>query len=141
LGWKQGQSSVEAIIVGTVLLGLLLATFANIIQRNQDIDRFSGMEKDRQNCNSIASKITAINSSKGYSEAKMMALEEEARVENGGVVVGNASCSYTGEARRQDSETGFAEDKPGFDLEQGVVYLVKELEGRAVFCVHGEDWC
>jgi len=145
LGVK-GQSSLEAVIVGGVLLALLLATSIGIIQRNSDVENFSALERDRLECTEIASKIAKIVSTKGYAETIVQGLEKTASVEKGSIVVGSISCRYAGRTWMQTGNATYAADGlDGFLIEQGKTYVLKSLALEnmkgAAFCEHGQDWC
>ena len=128
-----GQVAVEIILIAVVLLGLLLATAYVMVQRNNDINRISTLQRDSLKCDSIASTITSFASNGGYSEATVSGLEKNVRIEKGSVIVGDISCSYKGDVwfKEEAEEEKSAQD--GFTLEIGKEYWIKKIGEKVMF--------
>ena len=125
---NQGQTSIEIMMIVIILLGLLLATAYIMVQKNNDINRISIIQRDTQKCDSIASKITRLSSNTGYGKEIVTNLENNVRIEKGSVIVGNISCSYKG-----DVWFGETSAQEGFDLLKGGIYSVKKTGEKVEF--------
>ena len=121
---NRGQTSLEIMMIVVILLGLLLATAYIMMERNNDINRISTIQRDMQKCDSIASKITSLSSNRGYGKAIVTELEKDARIEKGSVIVGNISCSYKGDVWFDEIDSA----ADGFDLIKGTDYAIKTFE-------------
>lgn len=142
---EKGQAAIELIIIVVVLLGLLLATAIIITYRNADADSLYELQLNTLQCHSIASKVIAFNSNKGYSETYIELLEKDVHLENGNILISRASCTYSGEALKQTtggpSPTYLNDTTPGFDLEKQKLFKVKKVPEGVAFCDGLEDWC
>jgi len=94
---NKGQVSIEVMLIGIILLGLLLATSYIMMQRSNDINRLATIQRDTQKCDNIASAIVSLSSNTGYSEMIVTGFEKDVRIEKGSVIVGNVGCSYKGD--------------------------------------------
>ncbi len=125
---NRGQISIEIMIIIIILLGLLLATVYIMIQRNEDINRISTIQKDTQKCDNIVSTITSLSSNNGYSETVVTELEKNVRIEKGSAIVGNISCNYKGNVWFEGTS---AQD--GFWLIGKETYIIKKIGDKVEF--------
>ena len=148
---EKGQHAMEIIIIAVVLLGLVLATSAVMMQRNVDANRILGIRRDTIECHRISGIITGLSASSGYGEAKLQRLEKTVRIEKGSIVIEgysgrSISCRYSGTAWLEEQEGQYWQDLEGFDLVKekagsGVTYKAKRLGMGVVFCDYAETWC
>ena len=125
---NRGQTSLEIMMIVIILLGLLFATAYIMIQKSNDINRISTIQRDTQKCDNIASKITRLSSNKGYSEAIVTGLEKDVRIEKGSVIVGDIYCSYKGDVWFEETSAQY-----GFVLLNDQTYSVKKISDKVEF--------
>lgn len=125
---NRGQTSIEIMMIVIILLGLLLATAYIMVQKSNDINRISVIQRDTQKCDNIASKITRLSSNTGYGKEIVTGLENEVRIEKGSVIVGNISCSYKGYVWLGEDDA-----QNGFWLLKNKTYSVKKIGEKVEF--------
>ncbi len=117
---QNAQVSIEAIILITVLLFVLLGAVLLITQKTLMGKPVIDNSKNFAECHKIAETISLVQSAEAITE-QTMTIDNGIKIVKNNIIIGETSCYYFGAVEG---------DATGFNLTRGTIKISKDARGK-----------
>lgn len=117
---RNAQVSIEAIIMISVLMFVLLGAILLITQKTLLSKPVIDNSKNFAECHKISETISLVQSAEAVTE-QTMAIENNIKIEKNNIIIGETSCYYFGKVEGDTTELPFS---------RGTIKIRKDARGK-----------